>query len=101
MAPVGIRLCVGDLASSARPWNWSGQVLWVDSLDVHESKAGSSRNGVLKICERVALERTEMLAHFRDLVGSGVISIGEGRGALWFWAWMFINSGSVKTVTLR
>ncbi len=42
-----------------------------------------------------------MLAHFRDLVGSGVISIGEGRGALWFWAWMFINSGSVKTVTLR
>ena len=48
---------------------------------VHESKAGSSRKGVLKTRDRVALERTGMLAHFREPVGSGVISIGEGRGA--------------------
>ena len=82
VAPVGSRLCVGDSASSARPEDRLGQASWADSLDVHESKAGSSRKGVLKTCERVALERTGMLAHFRDPVGSGVIFIGEGRGAL-------------------
>ena len=80
--PVGCGLGVGDSASSARPKDGWGRFHGQTRCDVHESKAGSSRKSVLKTRDRVALERTGMLAHFRDLVGSGVISIGEGRGAL-------------------
>ena len=70
---------MGDLASSVRPEYWLGQVSWADSLDVHESKAGSGRKCVRKARGGAALVKD---------MGCG--SLMQAR-----WHWRFFQGDEV------